>query len=291
MITKPVQNLFDFIDWLHSKIDYFLSQQHLVNEFDRLSAEMALLKPNTNYKDKLEKDRLRIVLRNKFDEIESNIICLIKDKIKELGISDMHTGSHYLSACSDLVQLKETFKADDVKKILEAKKKILEYREEIPDSYFLNPFFSNMDRDLREFFEQFQESESELLPLSDKATKILLTKVSEPPQQSMTATLIYNLFEQGTKNGWEEIFNTETDYLQFVNILTAYFEFNPLNIDGFSFKIKSTTKTRTAAILRSVHKSLGDKSLKKDFEFFRIIRLLQPFKDAPNDDIYKALTK
>ena len=33
MITENVQNLFSFIDFLHSKIEYLLSKQNIVDEF------------------------------------------------------------------------------------------------------------------------------------------------------------------------------------------------------------------------------------------------------------------
>ncbi|PQA90693.1 hypothetical protein B0A69_20415 [Chryseobacterium shigense] len=124
----------------------------------------------------------------------------------------------------------------------------------------------------------------------EKEFEFLQNEIAEP-QQNITSKLIYDLFEQGTKNGWQDIFNIEDDYHKFVGILTEYFEFKKLNINDISFKLKRTTKTKTASILRDVHKNLSNIPLKSDFEFFRIIKLLHHFKDDPDNDIYKALIK
>ena len=82
MITKPVQNLFDFIDWLHSKIDYFLSQQYLVDDVNDIRAEQNKLRPTKHFKDKAENDRLQKLFLEKLSVIEAVIRAPINEKIE-----------------------------------------------------------------------------------------------------------------------------------------------------------------------------------------------------------------
>jgi len=61
MITKAVEDLFSFIDFLHLQKDYLLRKQNLIDEFNGLLEERNSLKPNSNYRAKFE---------DAFDEIE-----------------------------------------------------------------------------------------------------------------------------------------------------------------------------------------------------------------------------
>ena len=54
MITQTVQNLFEFIGFLHDKKDYLLGKQPLIDKLFKLDNERNSLNSNGNYKDKIE---------------------------------------------------------------------------------------------------------------------------------------------------------------------------------------------------------------------------------------------
>ena len=141
MITKPVQNLFDFIDYLHSHTDYLLSKQPLIHEVNELNSSRNILKPQHNYKDKLEFDKIQNNLEQKFKIIENEIINPIKEKIKHFDIADISTPIVNLTAQSDLFELQRNFAESDLNFINTAISKYLEFRKKTNFHYYLQFFF------------------------------------------------------------------------------------------------------------------------------------------------------
>lgn len=111
------------------------------------------------------------------------------------------------------------------------------------------------------------------------------------PQQSEFSKLIRENFNGFTGDGWQDVFLTEDDFNMLVQILINFFERKPYTIENVSINLKRNTKTKVAAILRDIHKDLSEKQLKKDEEFFKIVRVLNHFKNENDNDLYKALTR
>jgi len=423
MITEKVQNLFDFIDWLHSKVDYLLSQQHLVDELNEIRAEQNKLSPTKHFKDKVEYDRLQNLLLEKWPVVEAGIIAPIREKIEFYNIADISTPIINLNALGDLLELQRNYDEQDLLKIQKAKNQYIIYRIKTRwQPYFsFGLFFSDLDRDLYEYFKFFEE-DNEVDFISDKTVKVenleeavqLLTgktvhqninfdsftdfleyykkeaqnfkfdnrhsevkriidkqnaklsaatmqseidevlqfaekcvkelkdnlfnvfnkehfkaKVigSAPPfynivkalieyekiynsaifshpdkkeaksensaanQQSEFSKLIRDNFNGLNSDGWRSLFLTEGDFISFVHILTNFFECKPYKIENLTINLKRNTKTKVAAILSDIHKDLSENQLRKDKEFFKIVRILNHFRDEEENDLYKALTR
>ncbi|ROI14619.1 hypothetical protein [Epilithonimonas hominis] len=159
MITENVQNLFDFINFLHSNKDYLLSKQNLIDETNELLQTRKSIKPNDNYKSKIEYDKIQKRISEKFDIVDAEIIFPLKEKIIELNIADISTPIINLNAKSDLFELQRNFKEDDLKPIFEAKQKYLDFRNETKFDYYLQSFFFELDRTLKEFYDFFKDDD------------------------------------------------------------------------------------------------------------------------------------
>ncbi|WP_313100556.1 hypothetical protein [Epilithonimonas sp.] len=160
MITENVKNLFSFIDYLHSKKTYLLSKKGLIDDIDELLQKRNSIRPSENYKSKIEYDKIQKEIADKFDIIEAEIIEPIKIKIAEFDIADINTPIINLTAQSDLFELQRNFDDDDLKLIFEARLKYLEYRNETNCDYYLQPFFPDLDKALKEFYEFFKDEDS-----------------------------------------------------------------------------------------------------------------------------------
>lgn len=180
MITEKVQNLFDFIDWLHSEADYLLSQQHLVDEVDDIRAEQNKLSPTKHFKDKAEYDRLQHLFLEKLSVIEANIIAPIKEKIEFYDIADIRTPIVNLNALGDLLELQRNYNEQDLLKIQKAKNQYIIYRIKTHwQPYFsFQSFFFELDRELYEYFKFFEE-ENEVEYISNKPVKVGLEELAQ----------------------------------------------------------------------------------------------------------------
>lgn len=172
MITERVQNLFDFIDWLHSQTEYFLSQQQLVDELNEIRAEQNKLSSTKHFKDREKFDSLQRELLEKFAVVETRIINPIYEKIKFYDVTDISTPIVNLKALEDLLHLKNNYDEQDLIKIQKAKNQYIIYRVKTHwQPYFsFQLFFSDLDRELYEYF-KFFEQDNEVEYISTKTVK------------------------------------------------------------------------------------------------------------------------
>jgi len=78
-----------------------------------------------------------------------------------------------LKAQADLFELIKSFDEHDLPIIFEAKRKYFEFRQKTDCDYFLELFFHDLDRDLKEFFDYFRDSEiSEFSFLNAKTANV-----------------------------------------------------------------------------------------------------------------------
>lgn len=158
MITEKVKNLFAFIDFLHSKTTYFVSKKALFVEVLELRKKQDTFRPNENYKERIEFKKIQAEIKDKFHVIEAQTTSIILNKALELNIATtINNPSLNLTAYSDLLDLKRNFEEGDIFQINEAKQKYVEFRTKTDCHFFLQMFFNDLDRDLKEFFDYFSE--------------------------------------------------------------------------------------------------------------------------------------
>ena len=170
MITKKVQDLFDFIDWLHSQTNYLLTKQPLIDEVLQLDIKRNVLKPNANFRDKLEYDKIQSEIKIKYDEVASQTTDLIRAKINQFNIADVSQPIINLSAQNDLFELQRNFTDLDLQPIFKARDNYIDFRAKTKFHYFLSIFFHDLDRSLKEFFEYFSYSDNNELELLEPKT-------------------------------------------------------------------------------------------------------------------------
>jgi hypothetical protein len=157
MLTKNVKNLFDFIKYLHSQIEYLLSKNLLIEEVNDLLEQRRLINPSKNYKNKLQYDLLQRKIEKNFIIIDKEIINPLKDKIMEFEIADISTPIVSINAQADLFELQRSFESDDLIEIFSARKKYLNFRNSTNFDFYLQFFFFELDRTLREFYDYFKD--------------------------------------------------------------------------------------------------------------------------------------
>jgi hypothetical protein len=119
-------------------------------------------------------------------------------------------------------------------------------------------------------------------------------KEQESTEVSQTKEIILKELESIDKNkGWGYAFVNEKDLKVFVDLLTSYFEYKPFVLPQNIIILKKDCKTRFAKSLSPIHKELSNenKKLKSDIEFFKIIRVLNHFKEMSDKEIYQAITR
>jgi hypothetical protein len=157
MITEKVQNLFDFINFLHSKTDYFLSKQPLVDKVLALNEKRRSLNPDNNYKDRIEYDKVQAEIEKEFSKVEKQTTNVIKEKVQLLDIADISTPIINLNAKAELFELQRNFTQEDLIIIREARKKYIDFRTKANFHYFLQFLFDELNRDLKQFFNYFKD--------------------------------------------------------------------------------------------------------------------------------------
>jgi hypothetical protein len=131
---------------------------------------------------------------------------------------------------------------------------------------------------------------------TERKIKFLESKKPAPPQpidkeQNRTKKVIAETFENMDKKGWRYAFATEQDYNLFTDLLTNFFEYKDYSIPNTAIQLKRTCKTKVAKALGEIHAELSEKPLKSDAEYFKIVQVLNHFKDVSNFDLVKAMQR
>jgi hypothetical protein len=109
---------------------------------------------------------------------------------------------------------------------------------------------------------------------------------------SPTKKIIFDEIETiDSSQGWRYAFSKEDDFLQFVELLTCYFEYRPYTIPQEIIKLKKNCKTRFAKVLQPIHKKLSEKALNSEVEFFELLRVLNHFNKSTDTEIYKCIIR
>jgi len=132
--------------------------------------------------------------------------------------------------------------------------------------------------------------------LKDRYRAYLEQKQALPPQpidkeQNRTKQVIAETFENMDKKGWQYAFSTEQDYNLFTDLLTNFFEYKDYSIPETAIQLKRTCKTKVAKTLGEIHAELSENPLNSDIEYFKIVKVLNHFKEVSNFDLVKAMQR
>lgn len=200
MITPKIQNLFHFIEFLHSNIENFNQYESEKNELYLLDKERQKLNPNKNFAEKMEYDKIHLQIKNKHKVFQDNIIQPIKDKANELNICNPdESPTLWNYNISEILELKENFENEDLPVIFNHKNKYLEYRTKTKGEAFfgLGFFFKHLDLILKELFNYFNETEqNEFEAFETKAVRVnCITEAVELLKQGHKVTLPLNFLD------------------------------------------------------------------------------------------------
>lgn len=300
MITDKIKALFQFIEYLHSNIENFNQYNDLIKELESLNKVRSNLKPEQNYKDKLQYNKVQAEIENKFKTLQHNTANLIKAKAKELNVCNFDNEPTYsFSGIEDEIeQLKEDFSKDNLPEIFKRKQQYIEYRERTHKTFLsLQPFFDKLDEITKSLFDYFKDTdrnefeafEIKAIPVNSIAeatqgfkkgqTKFTLpssflfnTSIKEQPQnealppqpidkkQNRTKQVISETFENMDKKGWKYAFTSEQDYNLFTDLLTNFFEYKDYSIPETPIQLKRDCKTKVAKALGEIHKELSNEN-------------------------------
>lgn len=83
MIPNKINNLFLFIDFLHSNIDKFKKYDEIIAKSRELRQEIGQLDPYSNFADKLKHEKIKVELIKNSKEVKDNIANPITSKAIE----------------------------------------------------------------------------------------------------------------------------------------------------------------------------------------------------------------
>lgn len=176
MLTDKIKALFQFIEYLHSNIENFNQYNGLIKKLEALKDIKDKLKPEQNYKDKLQYNKVQAELESKFKTLQDNTANLIKAKAKELNISNFDNEPNYNfnGVETEIRQLKKNFTDKELPEILKHKSQYLEYRSQTHKTFLsLQFFFDKLDELAKSLFDYFKDTEqNEFEPFETKAIEV-----------------------------------------------------------------------------------------------------------------------
>lgn len=163
MIPKEIQALFSFIDFLDvNKEDYIEVYLPLCAELEKLDDERRSLRPNENYKQKLQYDTVQKQIEEKFPLVFENVYLPTTAKLQELGIWSGEES--YISIKNNIsgasTAFKNVFQLEDLPRIQSYKEKYISFRKETNSNFLtLQLVFSDLDEALSELFDFFKDND------------------------------------------------------------------------------------------------------------------------------------
>lgn len=161
MVPQEIQNIFDFIEFLDAnKKQYIETYLPICNELEKLDNERKSLRPNDNYKHKIQLDTIQRQIDREFEDVYNNVYIPVTAKLKELGIwsGDQSYISIKNNISSASTAFKNVFQLEDLAKINSYKDKYISFRKETNSNFLsLQLVFSDLDEALRELFDYFKD--------------------------------------------------------------------------------------------------------------------------------------
>ena len=163
MIPKEIQRIFDFIDFLdENKKQYIEVYLPICEELKKYDTEKRSLRPNDNYRDKIQYDTIQKRIEEVFPLIYNNVYTPITEKLRNLGIWSGDEG--YISIKNNIssatTNFKDIFEMDDIQQISIRKEKYISFRKETNSNFLSLGFvFSDLDEGLKELFDFFKDTD------------------------------------------------------------------------------------------------------------------------------------
>lgn len=174
MIPPKIQAIFDFIEFLDTnRKEYIETYIPLCLELETLDEQRHKLKPNRNYRDKQEYDKIQIIIKDKFEPIRTNIHTPILNflKEKEIWSGDDVFVSIWNNNIDVISEFTRNFNSEDIEQVFKYKKMYLTFRTEIKTGFFGLAFvFSNLDEILKELFNFFKDTNANEFDEFEKKT-------------------------------------------------------------------------------------------------------------------------
>ncbi|MDR2284873.1 MAG: hypothetical protein LBE37_16785 [Sphingobacterium sp.] len=199
MIPKEIQAMFDFIDFLDAnKKEYINVYLPLCAELETLDKERRSLRPNENYKQKLQYDAVQKQIEEKFPLVYENVYKPIMENLQTQNIwsGDNTYASIWNNNFSAIVSFKNNFSSEDISDVLEYKAKYLSFRKDTDSNFLtLQLVFSSLDEVLKELFDFFKDTdENEFESFESESVQCgsieeALHLYSENPKKSIRFTL------------------------------------------------------------------------------------------------------
>jgi hypothetical protein len=205
---KEIDALFEFIDFLDSNKQRFVSYLPTIDKLGELFQKQECLHPNENYKERLEHNEIKKEINNLFTPIKTAIHVPVLEKLKDLRIlneGDETCASIWNNNISAIENIKKKFTDEDVNEILIHKKKYLDFRTETNSDFLgLSFMFENLDEVLQILFGYFGEAKtSELTEKTDKSDIMNELEWGKPAKLGMNELLnlhLCNFIELASKN-------------------------------------------------------------------------------------------
>lgn len=162
MITPKIKALFQFIEYLYSNIENFNQYKSLIKELETLNNVRSNLKPEQNYKDKLQYNKVQTEIESKFKTLQDNTANLIKAKAKELNICNFNNEPNYSfnGIETEIRQLKKNFTDKNLPEIFKYKSQYLKYRSQTHGTFLsLQFFFDELDELAKSLFDYFKDTQ------------------------------------------------------------------------------------------------------------------------------------
>ena len=202
MVTEKIQNLFKFIDFLHSNIKVYESLNPKIDQYYNLCKEKTKYY-NKGYHEQKKYDKLQVEVNKVRDAIKNETVLKIINKANNLGL---HFNDDIFSIDFDEIQKLKKIAVDEDLEIIELHKlKYLEFRKKSTKvvSFFQVWTFEDLDEDLLRLFEYFSKNQKEfdflktkIVPDKQETTK----QKPQPVQQVFTSNSNNEIFQSVYKN-------------------------------------------------------------------------------------------
>lgn len=162
MISDKIKALFQFIEYLYSNIENLNHYNDLIEELEALDNERQKLKPHSNYKDKIQYNKVQVDIKNKFEILQDNTANKIKAKARELNVCNFDKAPVYNfnGVEAEIQQIKENFSNEDLAEIFKYKKLYIDYRNSTHKTFLsLQFFFDELDEIAKNLFDYFKDTE------------------------------------------------------------------------------------------------------------------------------------
>ena len=202
MVTEKIQNLFKFIDFLHSNIKVYESLNPKIDQYYNLCKEKTKYY-NKGYHEQKKYDKLQVEVNKVRDAIKNETVLKIINKANNLGL---HFNDDIFSIDFDEIQKLKKIAVDEDLEIIELHKlKYLEFRKKSTKvvSFFQVWTFEDLDEDLLRLFEYFSKNQKEfdflktkIVPDKQETTK----QKPQPVQQVFTSNSNNEISQSVYKN-------------------------------------------------------------------------------------------